>query len=58
MKTRLSSRWVIAVFVTVLAVGIRMGAQSPTYTKGQNVAPAYEGWKRDADGSKWFVSAT
>lgn len=42
-------------FVTVLAVGIRMGAQSLTYTKGQNVAPAYEGWEQDADGSKWFV---
>ena len=45
----------IAVFVTVLAVGIRMGAQSLTYTKGQNVAPAYEGWEQDPDGSKWFV---
>ena len=55
MKPSLSSRWVIAVFVTVLAVGIRMGAQSLTYTKGQNVAPAYEGWEQDPDGSKWFV---
>ena len=25
-------------------------AQSLTYTKGQNVAPAYEGWEQDADG--------
>ena len=55
MKTRLSSRWVIAVFVTVLVVGIRMGAQSLTYTKGQNIAPAYEGWEQDPDGTKWFV---
>src|SRR6476469_8973676 len=31
------------------------GAQSLTYTKGQNIAPAYEGWEQDADGSKWFV---
>jgi hypothetical protein len=31
------------------------GAQSLTYTKGQNVAPAFEGWEQDADGSKWFV---
>ena len=30
-------------------------AQSLTYTKGQNVAPAFEGWEQDADGSKWFV---
>ena len=32
-----------------------MAAQSLTYTKGQNIAPAYEGWEQDADGSKWFV---
>lgn len=55
MKPSVSSRWVIAVFVTVVVVGIRMGAQSLTYTKGQNVAPAYEGWEQDPDGSKWFV---
>jgi len=30
-------------------------AQSLTYTKGQNIAPAFEGWEQDADGSKWFV---
>ena len=45
----------MAVFITVLAVGSRMGAQSLTYTKGQNIAPAYEGWEQDPDGSKWFV---
>jgi hypothetical protein len=30
-------------------------AQSLTYTGGQNVAPAYEGWEEDADGTKYFV---
>ena len=30
-------------------------AQSLTYTKGQNVAPAYEGWEQDADGTKYFL---
>lgn len=30
-------------------------AQSLSYTKGQNVAPAYEGWERAADGTKYFV---
>jgi len=30
-------------------------AQSLTYTKGQNIAPAYEGWEQDADGVKYFL---
>jgi len=41
--------------VAALAFGRGVGAQSLTYTKGQNVAPAYEGWEQDPDGSKWFV---
>ena len=45
----------MAVSITLLVVGSRMAAQSLTYTKGQNIAPAYEGWEQDADGSKWFV---
>ncbi|MBS1817000.1 MAG: hypothetical protein JSU08_03640 [Acidobacteria bacterium] len=31
------------------------GAQSLSYNSGQNVAPAYEGWEEDADGSKYFL---
>jgi hypothetical protein len=30
-------------------------AQSPSYTRGQNVAPAYEGWEQAPDGTKYFV---
>jgi plastocyanin len=30
-------------------------AQSLSYTRGQNVSPAYEGWEQDADGTKHFV---
>jgi hypothetical protein len=30
-------------------------AQSLSYTKGQNVSPAYEGWEEAADGSKYFL---
>jgi hypothetical protein len=30
-------------------------AQSLSYTKGQNVSPAFEGWEEDADGSKYFL---
>ena len=32
-----------------------LGAQSFTYTKGQNIAPAYEGWEQGADGAKYFL---
>ena len=38
-----------------MAAGPVTRPQSLTYTRGQNVAPAYEGWEQDADGSKWFV---
>jgi len=31
------------------------GAQGLTYSRGQNVSPAYEGWEEDPDGSKYFV---
>ena len=29
-----------------------LSAQSFTYTKGQNVAPAYEGWEQASDGDQ------
>jgi len=44
--------------VTVAAVLIGRGvlrAQSLSYTSGQNVVPAYEGWEEDTDGSKYFL---
>lgn len=31
------------------------GAQSLSYNSGQNVAPGYEGWEEEADGSKYFL---
>ena len=30
-------------------------AQSLSYNSGQNVAPSYEGWEADADGTKYFL---
>jgi hypothetical protein len=42
----------IASFVASTA---KPSAQSLTYTKGQNVAPAYEGWEQGADGAKYFL---
>jgi hypothetical protein len=32
-----------------------LDAQSLTYTSGQNVSPAYEGWEETPDGAKYFV---
>ena len=42
----------IAIVATALS---GLSAQSLTYTPGQIVAPAYEGWEQAADGSKYFV---
>ena len=47
------SLWLIlAVFSAFSAVS---AAQSLSYTKGQNVAPAYEGWEQAPDGTKYFL---
>jgi hypothetical protein len=43
-----------AIFAILLA-GPSVGAQSLTYSKGQNVAPAYEGWEQAPDGTKYFL---
>src|SRR5262245_45854666 len=43
----------IAAALLLLAAGA--SGQSLTYSKGQNVAPAYEGWEQAADGTKYFV---
>jgi hypothetical protein len=39
----------------VFAILWLVAAQSLSYTKGQNVAPAYEGWEQAADGTKYFL---
>ena len=31
------------------------GAQSLSYTKGQNISPAYEGWEQASDGTTYFL---
>jgi hypothetical protein len=43
-----------AAILSVAAVGLT-AAQGLTYSRGQNVSPAYEGWEEDPDGSKYFV---
>jgi hypothetical protein len=40
-------------FVSLLSLST--GAQQLSYTKGQNISPAYEGWEQASDGSKYFL---
>src|SRR5262245_3676296 len=48
--------WRLGVLVLLAFVlAPRVPAQSLTYTRGQNVAPAYEGWEQGADGTKYFL---
>jgi hypothetical protein len=35
--------------------GRGLSAQMLSFTRGQNIAPAYEGWEQGADGAKYFV---
>ena len=46
----------------VLRIGIALAmlapvarAQSLSYSKGQNISPAYEGWEQASDGAKYFL---
>jgi hypothetical protein len=50
-------KWALAVAsaVFVASVAPASAGQSLTFSKGQNVAPAYEGWEQDADGTKYFL---
>ncbi|MEE2777242.1 MAG: hypothetical protein VYE73_10855 [Acidobacteriota bacterium] len=43
----------LALMLAIAAVGLPAAAQ--TYTHGQNVSPAYEGWERDEDGKLYFM---
>jgi hypothetical protein len=48
-------RSAVGAATVVVAFATAAGAQSLSYTKGQNVAPAYEGWEQDASGAKYFL---
>ena len=41
--------------VVLLVACAGASAQSLTYSSGQTVAPAYEGWEQAADGTKYFL---
>jgi hypothetical protein len=41
--------------VLALLLSAPLSAQQLSYTKGQNISPAYEGWEQASDGSKYFL---
>ena len=51
MKIRLA---LVALFAFALTQS-PAGAQSLSFSKGQNVSPAYEGWEEAADGTRYFL---
>jgi hypothetical protein len=46
---------VLVYALALVAAPVAAGAQSLAYNSGQNVAPGYEGWEEDADGTKYFL---
>jgi hypothetical protein len=52
MKVRFA-RWLVVCAIVVTPMWV--AAQNLTYTKGQNVAPAYEGWEQGPDGTRYFL---
>ena len=41
--------------LSLLIIQPGAAAQSLTYSKGQNIAPAYEGWEQSPDGRRYFL---
>ena len=39
----------------IILLAVPLAGQSLSYSRGQNVSPAYEGWEQAADGTKYFV---
>src|SRR5262245_1431871 len=49
--SQLKSRWVLSLAVLLVTAGARSHAQQLQYLSGQSVAPFFEGWQPNADGS-------
>jgi hypothetical protein len=46
---------IVLVSIVMVSFGGRAHAQSLSYTSGQPVIPAYEGWEEAVDGTKYFL---
>jgi hypothetical protein len=51
----MKSRCARLLFVALAILLVRQGIEAQTYSRGQNISPAYEGWEQDPDGSRHFV---
>src|SRR5713226_6011187 len=54
-RTAGGARRLLAVFAVVLASQGNAAGGQLTYSKGQDVSPAFEGWEQAADGSRYFI---
>jgi len=50
----------IAFLIVTAALSLALAGSSSvagqlTYTRGQNVSPAFEGWEQRADGTRYFI---
>jgi hypothetical protein len=61
MSLSLAHRRFVATFTGALAAALLVAAECPvygqslSYSKGQNVSPAYEGWEEEASGARYFL---
>ena len=55
MRRTTGCTWLLLVALAILLTRQGISAQSLTYSRGQNVSPGYEGWEREADGSRYFL---
>ena len=45
----------LLVVLAVVLAGQRVSAQRLSYSSGQNISPAFEGWEKDDNGSRYFL---
>jgi len=55
MTARITIARTCLLLLLASAVASDLAAQMLTYSRGQTVSPAFEGWEEDADGSKFFL---
>jgi hypothetical protein len=47
--------WIAGIALGCVVAVAGAHGQMLSYSKGQNISPAYEGWEQDADGSRYFL---
>lgn len=54
-RSRGTGRGACLLALVLLSAPSQLAAQSLSFSSGQNVSPAYEGWEQDVDGSRYFL---